>query len=649
MGIQFGVVVVFVVAYWTSYNIWHLVVLKRELCKERRQNLRAELASNNGINDNTTPSENNTIDTNVTYADLSGWLYGAKLQKWTTISICVQQLAVCTVFLSFIGENLSAAMEEQFGHIPHTTVITMVVPGAMMLSCLPNLKMLAPVMALATVTLFAGFGVLGYLIQQAWTARHHDDHHHHDYDHNSTSYDSATTSMTMFAGTNSTNNNDDDYVPPKFKLSELPLSVCAVLYSFEGICLILPIEASMQEEETSPSVVRSTKRKHFGLVFVIAMTASAIIYALIAGLCVMAFGSVTSGSVTAFLVEKADMEMEEKQHFSEFELMDAGGGDEQDGNNNDDDDLSNRLQLLYIANTLVSIAVLLTYPLQLFPSYELVGPWWNKVVMQKIPMSVTNLFSFYRRRNHSAIPNHDDDDEDRNGDNSDSNGEYDAVSNNHNSGEEDADFQLYQRNLSLPPIRGACTKPSLDNVGVANALAHDETTAVSAESAQNTNYMSTPSSTSITEDSTSNNTEVEATITTNSWEFIAVGDSPFLRAALVLLTYVLAIAVPNVQLLVSLAGALSGSATGLIIPPLLQWAFLNKQQMMQQNGESLTATSQQEAFHDDDDASTTNANNKNSILLKRIELIVLFTLGNIVMVIGTGAALADIFKVYMSM
>jgi proton-coupled amino acid transporter len=73
------------------------------------------------------------------------------------------------------------------------------------------------------------------------------------------------------------------------------------------------------------------------------MTVVAITYAVVPSLCVLAFGAVTNGSVTAFLL----------QAFHDDDSMTAW---------------------LMIANTAVSISVLLTYPLQLFPALEVIGP-----------------------------------------------------------------------------------------------------------------------------------------------------------------------------------------------------------------------------------------------------------------------------------
>lgn len=54
------------------------------------------------------------------------------------------------------------------------------------------------------------------------------------------------------------------------------------------------------------------------------------------------------------------------------------------------------------------------------------------------------------------------------------------------------------------------------------------------------------------------------------------GDSRTVRGSLVLLTFFIALSVPDVQKLISLAGALAGSSTALIIPPLIGLRFLKQ-------------------------------------------------------------------------
>lgn len=79
--------------------------------------------------------------------------------------------------------------------------------------------------------------------------------------------------------------------------------------------------------------------KKFKKTFAAAMAGVAIVLATVSNLCVYAFGEVTNGSVTAFLLEEYK----------------------------DDKSI---IVFLMIANTLVSLSVLFTYPMQLFPTLE---------------------------------------------------------------------------------------------------------------------------------------------------------------------------------------------------------------------------------------------------------------------------------------
>jgi proton-coupled amino acid transporter len=187
LGVPLGVIVVFVVSYWTSMNIWHVVELKR-------------------VYETSLPPSSRNYP--ISYPDVGNWLYGKRFARFLTAMICVQQLAVCTVFLSFIGENLGAAIRHSIGDMSHTLVITLVLPAAIGLTCLPNLKVLVPVMTLATLALFAGFAVLSVLVVQQWPDR------------------------------------PQPYPTEIQQWGNVPLAICAVLYSFEGVCLILPIERS---------------------------------------------------------------------------------------------------------------------------------------------------------------------------------------------------------------------------------------------------------------------------------------------------------------------------------------------------------------------------------------------------------------------
>jgi proton-coupled amino acid transporter len=471
LGLPFGILTVFGVSYWTSTNVWHIVLLKRDY--ERT------LSSPNNNN-----NVNNNVNNNITYPQVGTWLYGKRFGQFLAFMICVQQLSVCTVFLSFIGENLSAVIRHTlWGNVSHTLVISMVLPAAMGLACLPTVKVLAPVMALATTTLFAGFAFLFYLILEDWKDRPQD----------------PPISIQDF--------------------SQLPLAICAILYSFEGICLILPIETSMQHPE------------QFVWVFVSAMSISAIIFALVAASSVLSFGPIDSGSITAFLVE----------------------------HNGDND---NGLNVLYAANTLVSVAVLLTYPLQLFPSYELVGP----VVAKHFTTNCT----------------------------SETHGAYVAAS------------SIEQEQNTIPQEAPFC----------------DEEETRSSERVRIPQLPSRDSQDSGVDSQTNHNNDNHQK---DYWNYFGTsyGDTLFVRAGLVLITYFFAIIVPDVQLLVSLVGAVSGSTTCLLVPPLLQLQYWKTLERQEENTWRPWYYQRQ-----------------------RLKCYFLLIMGSIVLVIGTGASLRDIIRTY---
>ena len=105
----------------------------------------------------------------------------------------------------------------------HTGVMTMALPACLSLSFIPSLKGLAPVMAAGTILLVATLLLMVYVGALEWEVR------------------------------------PDWHELPDFAFSRSPLALCAILYSYEGICLILPIESAMQQPQ------------HFGPTFASAM------------------------------------------------------------------------------------------------------------------------------------------------------------------------------------------------------------------------------------------------------------------------------------------------------------------------------------------------------------------------------------------
>jgi len=507
-GISLGCLVIAAVAYWTSYNCWTVVQLKQQLVVLLQQQQQQQQSNNPQPNNNNNSNSNN--NNHVTFPGLARWLWGRRMERFLLCTVCVQQLAVCTVFLSFLGLNLQAVLESVVS-VSHVTVITLALPSVLALSCLPDLKALAPVILAATVAFAVGLGLLSSLVAVEWHERPQT---------------AATDRITW---------------------NTVPLAICAVLYSFEGVCLILPVQSSMREP------------RHFKPVFVAAMTASAVIFCLVAGLSVAAFGTVTSGSITAFLLEKYN------------------------NSNDDDDDESSNAHLhsmVLLANAAVSFSVLITYPLQLFPCFELVGP---------LVASCCSITKRRRRRQHDHV-------------------QLTITTTPTANGEERGDFcalaleDEHETNDSAVIVMTSrhADDDDDDEIQVSEHTDDDGAIFHQEEEYQRNN---------------NNNIDEDEIILSSS--STSSGDTPMGRAMLVLLTYILAIAVPNVESMISLAGALAGSTVALLVPPAMQIEYCR-----QNNDITNTAVV--------------------------VRSYILLALGIVFLVVGTTASILDIVKIYAS-
>ena len=242
--------------------------------------------------------------------------------------------------------------------------------------------------------------------------------------------------------------------------------------------------------------------KKFKKVFLASMVCIALILAIVSNICVYAFGEVTNGSVTAFLLEEYK-------------------------------DNTTIIVYLMLANTAVSLSVLFTYPIQLFPVIELVGP------------KATALWYMIRhggKKNDIDALDEDDEEHDLAGfgplptlpEHEDASlGSYNnehiydkhekKINDDDSVGSDDVD-ELVQDRKKIPDL------------GLRNSMM-------------------------------SNITEVFPKMS-------IPGDSLSIRVILVVLTYCVAVVVPNVQALISLAGAVAGSSTALLIPPILELALI---------------------------------------------------------------------------
>ena len=295
--------------------------------------------------------------------------------------------------------------------------------------------------------------------------------------------------------------------------------------------------------------------QHFQKAFVGAMTVVALILAGFSAICVLAFGYVTNGSVTAFLLETF----------------------------RDDPKLT---FWVMIGNAAVSLSVLLTYPLQLFPALELLAP----TVSKYLP------FGYASSPSPEGGEGGDDDDD---------------------------DGLLAFEPLPPLPEHGF---PSLDSLPpMEHHYEVDNDEEKSDEDVANGSIGMSKSAIS--------------SMVSVMPEFTMVGDSFPLRTILVLWTFIVAVAVPNVQALISLAGALAGSSTALLIPPVLELAWIRHIEV------DLPI---EEAREEERRWLQTGNLTKQGWFWEKIKCYVSLALGLLFMLIGTYASLADIIRIYTS-
>lgn len=196
VGFVWGTVSIAVMSFWSSYNCWTIVKIKRYIERGALENNivdRVETRSEGG---------SSMASSALTYPDVGEWAYGDRFEQFISGCICTQQLAICTVFFSFIGENILAVCQLVPEAVPkvllsHVGVMSVALPFITVLAFIPNLSALTPVMVAGTLLLFSGFGVLGYVIFAEWQQRPTD--------------------------------------PVEINWKEAPLALCAILYSYEGI------------------------------------------------------------------------------------------------------------------------------------------------------------------------------------------------------------------------------------------------------------------------------------------------------------------------------------------------------------------------------------------------------------------------------
>ena len=394
--------------------------------------------------------------------DVGEQAFGKNFRVLVDVSVILVQLSVCTVFFSNMGENLSSVFR-QLLHSQESRsdnsmlllktilcdrrgVMMILLPAILWLSSLPNLKSIAPSIALASLLMAFSFVLIGIVICMNWSM-----------------------GLTRWRANHATLTDFVKEVDWKW----VPLATCAIMYSLEGDQLILPIETAM------------TYPENFDTVLTVSMVFIAVLFCIFSSACIVAFGLVNDGSITAYLLDH-EVELEADQ-----------------GTNRMDGPFSLE-NILLLANVIVSLSLVFTYPLQLFPCIGLAG----QIIVNR-------------------------------GNQEDKEGEEEDGCSIHGGG-----IELEEERLKLMPVvnriyQATATGTSMEHVG------------------GNTMISCIDEKGKCTD------------------ELVMEGDSLLLRFSMVISTFLVAIIIPHLKSLIALAGAVTGAATSLIIPPLLGLKFVS--------------------------------------------------------------------------
>lgn len=150
IGIRNGIIATLVLGFLSSWNC--LLVMKRKVqyvanCPEpeRRRH--------------------------VGYPEIGEVAYGQYFKLYVNFAVCVQQLAICTVYFSFISDNIAAvATQSEWPKLLQNQrfVMSLILPSVLALSFIKDLKKLSPVTAAGTIFLFAAFGLLAAAGIENW-------------------------------------------------------------------------------------------------------------------------------------------------------------------------------------------------------------------------------------------------------------------------------------------------------------------------------------------------------------------------------------------------------------------------------------------------------------------------------------------------
>lgn len=240
-----------------------------------------------------------------TYADLTREVLGDAMRRIVVLFINGVQLGICAVYFEFFAESARAIFSEKMQHyISQHALIVAIFPVYGSLALLRSVNSIAPYAALANALVYAAIGIVLFSAAATLHQRYFNGIRDDDLDED-TSFEMA--------------------IPAR-----MPLFYATVIYSFEGVCSLLPVENALARPQ-----------KDMPTVMYVGMLVVTLTYAAVGAVGYVAWPSVSSGSIAADLTQRS-----------------SGRG------------LKARLPAL-VANVSTIIAVVLTFPVQLFPALEL--------------------------------------------------------------------------------------------------------------------------------------------------------------------------------------------------------------------------------------------------------------------------------------
>ena len=264
------------------------------------------------------------VDLGRLYDDLNSAGGRALGQRIVKLSILMQQLSICCVYFSFVADNMAnlslwgGSLSNRFRQVIIMSAMYPLV--AVWVSRVRSLSDLAMVSKYATIVLLFSFLVV-VLTTSCGAVDVNDGNDGSDGSDGSDGNGDSDYNNNIHQG-----HNDGEYDRSATFTSGM-LGFSAILYSFEGVCLVLPVYNSMPQKERFPTV------------FLSAISTVAATYVMFGFYCMETIGKVDNGSITAFMSAHA----------------------------------SGRWRwLIETVNALLAGVVLATYPLQFFPVSEII-------------------------------------------------------------------------------------------------------------------------------------------------------------------------------------------------------------------------------------------------------------------------------------